>query len=155
MRPQHQNSTKLRPQNGSFRPVTIWGPPDQILDPPLIFGSCREKKGKFYIEQIILLTFLHKCYRKMSCKDLYPQQQCATFQTHISALCMRPNLQEQCLRYLLSNESPVSNFWYLSNESPVSNFSPKINLETYIKQIVRPAMFCCVHFLMSSFFGLL
>ena len=27
MRPQHQNSTKLRPQNGSFRPVTIWGPP--------------------------------------------------------------------------------------------------------------------------------
>ena len=36
MRPQHQNSTKLRPQNGSFRPVTIWGPPsDQILDPPL------------------------------------------------------------------------------------------------------------------------
>ena len=38
MRPQHQNSTKLRPQNGSFRPVTIWGPPpDQILDPPLIW----------------------------------------------------------------------------------------------------------------------
>ena len=38
MRPQHQNSTKLRPQNGSFRPVTIWGPPpDQILDPPLHF----------------------------------------------------------------------------------------------------------------------
>ena len=36
MKPQHQNSTKLRPQNGSFRPVTIWGPPpDQILDPPL------------------------------------------------------------------------------------------------------------------------
>ena len=27
MRPQHQNSTKLRPQNGSFRPVTIWAPP--------------------------------------------------------------------------------------------------------------------------------
>ena len=27
MRSQHQNSTKLRPQNGSFRPVTIWGPP--------------------------------------------------------------------------------------------------------------------------------
>ena len=27
MRPQHQNSTKLRPQNGSFRPVMIWGPP--------------------------------------------------------------------------------------------------------------------------------
>ena len=27
MRPQHQNSTKLRPQNGSFRPVTIWDPP--------------------------------------------------------------------------------------------------------------------------------
>ena len=26
MRPQHQNSTKLRPQNGSFRPVTIWPP---------------------------------------------------------------------------------------------------------------------------------
>ena len=35
----HQNSTKLRPQNGSFRPVTIWAPPppDQILDPPLSF----------------------------------------------------------------------------------------------------------------------
>ena len=30
MRPQHQNSTKLRPQNGSFRPVTIWGPPPLI-----------------------------------------------------------------------------------------------------------------------------
>ena len=27
MRPQHQNSTKLRPQNGSFRLVTIWAPP--------------------------------------------------------------------------------------------------------------------------------
>ena len=27
MRPQHQNSTKLRPQNGSFRPFTIWAPP--------------------------------------------------------------------------------------------------------------------------------
>ena len=27
MRPQHQNSTKLRPQNGSFRPVMIWGLP--------------------------------------------------------------------------------------------------------------------------------
>ena len=28
---------KLRPQNGSFRPVTIWGPPpDQILDLPLV-----------------------------------------------------------------------------------------------------------------------
>ena len=27
MRPQHQNSTKLRPQNGSFRPVTTWAPP--------------------------------------------------------------------------------------------------------------------------------
>ena len=27
LRPQHQNSTKLRPQNGSFRPVTIWPPP--------------------------------------------------------------------------------------------------------------------------------
>ena len=28
---------KLRPQNGSFRPVTIWGPPpDQILDLPLL-----------------------------------------------------------------------------------------------------------------------
>ena len=27
-----------RPQNGSFRPVTIWAPPpDQILDPPLLF----------------------------------------------------------------------------------------------------------------------
>ena len=45
MRPQHQNSTKLRPQNGSFRPVTIWAPPpDQILDPPLVV--CQFSKNK-------------------------------------------------------------------------------------------------------------
>ena len=33
MRSQHQNSTKLRPQNGSFRPVTIWGPPPPRSNP--------------------------------------------------------------------------------------------------------------------------
>ena len=67
MRPQHQNSTKLRPQNGSFRPVTIWAPPPrsnpgsgpetsryvflkvlQLLDSGLISTEQEKKTSEFH-----------------------------------------------------------------------------------------------------------
>ena len=52
MRPQHQNSTKLRPQNGSFRLVTTWAPPpDQILDPPLLIG-CESNRNRSNLREI-------------------------------------------------------------------------------------------------------